>query len=183
MLNKLFKMFKSLSSASLATLLFLGAAACQSEPPAGHKSTDLSALPYPVMEEFADLEPILHYQTDTTYVINFWATWCKPCVEELPYFEQLHSEIAGKKVKIILVSLDFKKDIPTKLLQFVRDNHIQSDVIALADGRYNDWIEKVDPEWGGAIPITLVYGPKGRVFQPEQFASYEELKTMVLGLL
>jgi len=116
-------------------------------------------------------------------VVSFWATWCKPCVEELPYFEQLQSEIAGKKVKIILVSLDFKKDIPTKLLQFVRDNHIQSDVIALADGRYNDWIEKVDPEWGGAIPITLVYGPKGRVFQPEQFASYEELKTMVLGLL
>ncbi len=175
-------MIRSFSSV-LAGLLFVGVASCQSEPQPAKNTAGAQALPYPVMETFAELEPIFQRQSDTTYVINFWATWCKPCVEELPYFEQLHKEMAGQKVKIILVSLDFKKDIPTKLLKFVRDRKLEPQVIALADGRYNDWIDKVDPQWGGAIPITVVYSPKGRRFQPEQFANYDELKRMVLEVL
>lgn len=172
-----------LFSAVKACFFFLSIAACQSEQQPSKGASEASGLPYPVVETFAELEPIFHRQSDTTYVINFWATWCKPCVEELPYFEQLHKEMAGQKVKIILVSLDFKKDIPTKLLKFVQDRKLEPEVIALADGRYNDWIEKVDPQWGGAIPITVVYSPKGRRFQPEQFANYGELKRMVLEVL
>ena len=139
--------------------------------------------PFPVFESFEDLEPIFHQKTDTTYVINFWATWCKPCVKELPYFEALHETFADQKIKVILVSLDFKRDIEKKLIPFVEEHKLKSDVIALTDGKYNDWIDKVNPEWGGAIPVTLVYSPKGKKFIGEQFANAEELNEIVQSLL
>jgi thiol-disulfide isomerase/thioredoxin len=45
--------------------------------------------------------------TDTIYVVNFWATWCKPCVEELPIFDSLNLEVKGQAIKVLLVNLDF----------------------------------------------------------------------------
>lgn len=137
----------------------------------------------PVYDEFDKIEPIFHQKTDTTYVINFWATWCKPCVEELPYFEQLHKTLNGEKVKIILLSLDFPRQLESKLIPFVQENQLKSEVIALTDGQFSVWIDKVSPEWGGAIPITLVYNAQKRHFYGEQFASYEDLEKLVKAFL
>lgn len=136
-----------------------------------------------VYENFADLEPLFNKQTDTTYVINFWATWCKPCVEELPYFEQLHDAHKNDKLKVILVSLDFPKHLESKLLPFVEKYQLKSDVIALTDIDFNSWIDKVSPEWSGAIPVTMVYNAREKKFINEQFADFKELNTIVQSLL
>lgn len=136
-----------------------------------------------IIGDFNKLEPIFHQESDTTYVINFWATWCKPCVEELPYFESLHEKFAGKKIKVILVSLDFPKDYETKLIPFVKENQLKSEVVLLTDGDYNAWIDKVSPEWGGAIPVTVIYNAEERKFIGEQFANYEELDALVRAML
>ena len=64
---------------------------------------------YVTYATFDEIEPIFNRQSDSTYVINFWATWCKPCVEELPYFEELNQNYSKEKVKVVLVSLDFEK--------------------------------------------------------------------------
>ena len=64
--------------------------------------------------------------TDTFYVVNFWATWCGPCVKELPEFTKLSNQLAGKPVKILLVSLDFKEAYPKKINTFIEksfDSH------------------------------------------------------------
>lgn len=137
----------------------------------------------PVYENFANLSPIFEKQNDTTYVINFWATWCKPCVEELPYFEQLHERFAGEKIRVILVSLDFERDLETKLTQFVEQNQLKSEVKVLLDGNYNEWIDKVDPDWGGAIPVTVVYNAGNRQFIGQQLADFEELESVVAAML
>lgn len=136
----------------------------------------------PVYEDFANLGPIFEKQNDTTYVINFWATWCKPCVEELPYFEQLHERFAGEKMRVILVSLDFERDLETKLPQFVEKHGLKSDVKVLLDGNYNDWIDKVDPDWGGAIPVTIVYNANKREFIGQQLADFEQLESVVAAM-
>ncbi|MEN0003475.1 MAG: TlpA disulfide reductase family protein [Bacteroidota bacterium] len=152
----------------------------QAAPTTSAKTAD---YPFEIVTSFDQLAPIFNRDSDSTYVINFWATWCKPCVEELPYFEQLHDDFSGEKLKVILVSLDFAKDIDRKLVPFVEEHKLRSEVIALLDGQYNNWIDKVDPEWSGAIPVTVLYNAKERKFIGEQFSGYDELSGLVTDLL
>jgi thiol-disulfide isomerase/thioredoxin len=109
-----------------------------------------------VIESYDILERSLDLESDTTYVINFWATWCKPCVQELPYFEQFNLENKNKAVKVILVSLDFAKQIDSHLIPFIEKRKLTSLVVFMADKNYNQWLNKVSPEWSGSIPATLL---------------------------
>ena len=125
----------------------------------------------------------LNLESDTTYVVNFWATWCKPCVAELPYFETLTEQYSDQKVKVVLVSLDFPNQLHKKLVPFVKEHQLKSDVVALFDGAYNDWIDKVNPDWDGAIPVTLIYNSNERQFIGEQFHDYEDLESSLKEVL
>ena len=140
---------------------------------------DSTLLPVTIYEHFFFFLHLLHQENDTTYIINFWATWCGPCVKELPYFEQLHEKYAGEKISIILVSLDFPKQIKSKLLPFIEKNQLKSKVVVLTDGAFNDWIDKVDPSWDGAIPITLVYQAEKRKLTLKEFENFNALDTIV----
>lgn len=117
---------------------------------------------------------------DTVYVVNFWATWCAPCVAELPYFEQLDSVYKKEKVKVILVSTDFKKDFDSRLVPFVERKKLQSEVNFLDEIYDNEWIPKVDSLWQGNIPATKIYSAKtGKsVFIPRE-TSYQELDSLL----
>jgi thiol-disulfide isomerase/thioredoxin len=97
---------------------------------------------------------------DTTYVINFWATWCIPCVAELPHFEAITEKYKTQKVKVILVSLDFAKTINKQLMPFLAKKNIKSKVVLLNDPDYNAWIDKVNPTWSGGLPATLIFNNK-----------------------
>lgn len=133
----------------------------------------------PIYGNFDDMEYIFEQNNDTTYVINFWATWCKPCVEELPFFADLHTNFRDEKMKVILVSLDFPNKLESKLVPFINTHQLESDVMVLTDGAYNKWIDKVDEEWGGAIPITLVYKGNDREFVGRPFENTAELNDLV----
>lgn len=125
--------------------------------------------------DFKSFEPYLNIQNDTTYVVNFWATWCAPCVAELPNFEKLNAEYKSKKVKVLLVSLDFKRQVETSLLPFIKNKNIQSQVVHLSDPDANAWISKVDSAWSGAIPATVIYDKHKRNFYEQSF-TYEQLQ-------
>lgn len=123
------------------------------------------------------LENLLHQKSDTTYVINFWATWCKPCVAELPSFIEQEKQLSDKPFKFYFISLDFKKDFNTRLLPFLQKQKINSSVYLLDEPDYNSWIDKVDVRWQGAIPATVIYNSSvnRRDFYEKEFTS-EELK-------
>lgn len=125
--------------------------------------------------DFNSLEPLLHKNNETTYVINFWATWCVPCVKELPYFEQLNKKYKNQKIKVILVSMDLPKKVETALIPFVKKKKLESLVLHLDDPDANTWIEKVDKNWSGAIPATVIYNNKTRKFYERSF-TFEELE-------
>lgn len=136
------------------------------------------SLPVAVTDYDA-LKPMLRPAGDTTYVINFWATWCVPCVQELPYFLALDSAMAGQPFKLILVSLDFRKDYVRRLAPFVRERNLERYVIALDDNRMDYWINDVDPAWSGAIPATLVRrGETGRCYE-RTFHNLSQLQDIV----
>ena len=132
----------------------------------------------PRVLSFDDFEPHLHFSNDTTYLVNFWASWCEPCIKELPAFERIGKEYKDDKVKVLLVSLDFSKQIETRLVPFLEKNSIGSEVIVLNDADANKWIDRVEPSWTGSIPATLIYNSEGRLFH-EGVYGYEELKEIV----
>lgn len=127
---------------------------------------------------FSELEPLLNKADDKTYVVNFWATWCAPCVKELPYFEQLNAAYKAKGVEVILVSLDFPKQYKKKLEPFIEKHKLASKVVALNDTDSNSWIPKVSEDWSGAIPATIIYNKDKRRFYEQSF-NYEELQAEV----
>lgn len=128
--------------------------------------------------DFDKLEYFLTQKNDTTYVVNFWATWCVPCVEELPHFEKLNEKYKKDKVKVMLVSLDMYKMVESRLLPFIKEKQLKSDVVYLRDPDQNTWLPKVDSTWSGALPATLIYNKDRRKFYEQQF-TYEELEKEV----
>lgn len=97
---------------------------------------------------------------DTLYVVNFWATWCGPCIKELPQFDKLADKYKGMPVKVLLVSLDFKNDYPQKIQKFINKKKLAHEVAWLNETNANEFIPKIENEWQGSIPATLIIYPK-----------------------
>lgn len=132
--------------------------------------------------DFNSFEKLLHLVDDKTYVINFWATWCVPCVQELPHFEKLQQAYRGQNVEVILVSLDMARQVETRLLPFLIKKDIQSRVVFLRNTDSGEWVEKVDPSWSGALPATVIYNARHRVFREQSF-TYETLESELKSIL
>jgi thiol-disulfide isomerase/thioredoxin len=117
-----------------------------------------------------------------TYVVNFWATWCMPCVKELPYFEKLNTNYEDKNVEVLLVSLDFPKKIESSLLPFIAKKKLKCNIIVLNDANVNYWIDQVDASWSGALPATIIIKGEERKFYERSF-TYEELENELLNFI
>ncbi len=123
-------------------------------------------------------------ESDTVLVVNFWATWCAPCVAELPAFEKLHQRYSNEKVQVILVSNDFKKQIETKLKRFVRKEKLKSQVVFMDESSADIWINLVSPDWSGGIPSTMIISKrKNKLLLFEDQLTYTELEQALLSVL
>lgn len=113
---------------------------------------------------------------DTTYVINFWATWCVPCLKELPAFETLHRAYKDVKLKILLVSVDDSTQAVRSLTSFIKKKNLKNEVWWLHEKNQQTFIDRVDPSWSGSIPATLmIKGDKRRFFEND--FTYSKLLT------
>lgn len=119
---------------------------------------------------YQELHPLLNQKGNKTYVVNFWATWCAPCIKELPYFEELNN---NKNIEVILVSLDFPKHKEKRLLPFIKKRQLSSRVILLDDDNENFWINDISFTWSGALPATLIYNTTRREFYEQSFSKEE----------
>jgi thiol-disulfide isomerase/thioredoxin len=131
--------------------------------------------------KFSELEQRYKQANDTTYVVNFWATWCGPCVKELPNFSQLQKEFKTDKLKVLLVSMDFRSKLETVVIPFVKNKGIDLETVLLDEKDTGIIINKVSEKWSGSIPGTLVINQsKGINNFYEQEFNYEELKNLYL---
>jgi thiol-disulfide isomerase/thioredoxin len=97
---------------------------------------------------------------DKILVVNFWATWCAPCIKELPLFEKLQAERSAE-VKVTLVSMDLDLDSnPEKVYKFIARKKLQSEVVLLSEKDPNSWINQIDESWSGALPATVIINQK-----------------------
>lgn len=116
-------------------------------------------------------------------VINFWATWCGPCVKELPYFESLKETYTSDQLDVLLVSLDFA-DHTERVNKFLSRKDISTRVWILDEPDANSYIDRVDNRWSGAIPMTLLINPatSKRIFLEKELTK-EELEQHINSLL
>ncbi len=118
-----------------------------------------------------ELEKIIKTEPGKLKVINFWATWCKPCIKELPYFVAAQKKYS--EVEFIFISLDYAEN-EAKVNAFSKKKGLDKSKMYLIDELdYNSWIDKVSPEWSGAIPGTLVVNDYGKEFFEKEFHSGE----------
>lgn len=105
------------------------------------------------------LQQIIQNEKEKVQVINFWATWCAPCVKELPLLEKLKADQPGIAVRLISMDMDLDPD-PEKVRRFAARKKIQSQVLILDERNPNQWIDQIAKEWSGALPATLVVNNK-----------------------
>jgi len=125
------------------------------------------------------IQDVVNFYTknnDTTYVVNFWSTYCQPCIEEMPYLQSISKKYATNRVKLVFVSLDVKSFYPKKLQAFLTKKKITTSVIWLNETNADIFCPAVDEKWSGAIPATIiVHNKKGykqfyeQQFTPQQF--------------
>ncbi|MFZ4056584.1 MAG: TlpA disulfide reductase family protein [Ferruginibacter sp.] len=105
------------------------------------------------------LAQLYNQPNDSIYVINFWATFCKPCIEEMPYLQSIAAKYASQKVQLLLVSVDQKSVYPTQLKTFVNTHQISAPVLWLNETNADYFCPIIDEKWSGSIPATLFIKP------------------------
>lgn len=128
-------------------------------------------------------------ESNTPFIINFWATWCLPCVEELPYFQSMINKYNASKdksdsIKLLLVSLDFKEDFPGGIAAFAAKRKIFAPIVWLNETNADYFCPKIDIKWSGSIPATLFINNKTgyRNFYEEQLTK-DKLKKEISDLI
>ncbi|MFY0627955.1 MAG: TlpA family protein disulfide reductase [Reichenbachiella sp.] len=131
--------------------------------------------------KYPQLLKMIEVEDDKTKIFNFWATWCGPCVKELPQFEQLNEQYQNKGTEVILVSFDFIEDLDKKVKPFIQKKSLKSKIYLLDETDYNAFIDLVDPSWSGAIPATLMVNANQnkRAFFEKEFKESELEKTYI----
>jgi thiol-disulfide isomerase/thioredoxin len=119
-----------------------------------------SALPVYNFDQFKERTSKAN---DTLYVVNFWATWCRPCIQELPYFQMAADSLINSRVKFLLVSMDMKSQA-MQAASFLQRKNYKVESFILSQANPNAWINKVEQKWTGAIPMTIFYRNKEKLF-------------------
>ncbi len=129
--------------------------------------------------QYAEFKEIasLFEQTDTTYVINFWASWCAPCLEELPLLNQLAN--SGMPLRVITVSLDRKEAGLKRAPEILQTKAPDLPAIILTDPNDASWGKTVDRVWSGSLPTTVIYKGELRYVYRRAFNTYSDLKGAV----
>ena len=113
-------------------------------------------------------------QSDHPLIVNFWATFCVPCVKEIPAFQ---SAAEKKGVELLLVSLDLPKYYPEKISAFAKEKNFTAGIAWLNETNADYFCPKIDKKWSGGIPSTLFVNNKTkyrRFFERELTATEVE---------
>ena len=136
-----------------------------------------------IIQNFDEIEHLFNSNNDTTYLINFWATTCPPCLKELPMFEKVAANHVDDKFKTILITIDNKNRIDKYVIPFLKKKKIQNEVLSLLDDNFNIWTAKINSEWYGALPYTVIYKNSSKKYYFGAFKGVEDIEKEVSEML
>lgn len=129
--------------------------------------------------KYPQLEELIAEKSDKLRVFNFWATWCAPCIKEMPHFEKINAD--DSDVELFFISMDDGRR-PERVTTFIEKRNIIAPVYLLDDVDYNAWIDKINPQWSGAIPATLFVKADGSKHFHEGEVDEKELRFLIKKL-
>lgn len=123
-------------------------------------------------------------KSDSVYVVNFWATFCKPCNGEIPFMEKITKKYGSSKVKLLLVSLDVPGYYPAKIRAFAKRSGYTADIAWLNETDADYFCDKIDKSWQGSIPATIIVNAATgyKKFFEQEFTPEEFEKELKLAL-
>jgi thiol-disulfide isomerase/thioredoxin len=95
-------------------------------------------------------------------VLNIWATWCVPCVEEFPDLIKLARDLDQKDVSFVGVSIDEPEDSTSKVLPFIRRQAVPFEILLKSPGHDEQFINALNSNWTGAVPVTFIFDATGK---------------------
>lgn len=129
---------------------------------------------------FEEFEAMTLEPSSKLRVYNFWATWCAPCVKEMPYFDQAAAN--HPEIELVFISMDDGRN-PERVTNFIQKRNVKAPVFLLNDVDFNSWIDKIDPKWSGAVPATFFIKPSGERYFHEGELEKQELNSIINNLL
>lgn len=152
-----------------------------SQEPATTQAQDTEA---PVVKKVThdDAMAVLEQSDARLTVVNFWATWCVPCVEEFPAFTKLDRTLDDRGVDVMFISTDFPNE-KGKVVDFLAEHGVTG-TSYLKTGNSTEFVNNFSEDWSGAVPATFIYDGEGTLVDFwEGKASFEELKQRVTSHL
>lgn len=127
--------------------------------------------------KYEELFEMINQPTDQLIAVNFWATWCGPCVKEMPHFVEVSEKYKDNpNFKLLFVSMDRAKQLD-KVKEFINQYNINAEIVLLDDNkRMSHWIPAIDTTWSGNIPVTVFYQNNEKVHFVGQEMSKDELE-------
>ena len=117
------------------------------------------------VEAESQFKKILAKESGNVVLVNLWATWCKPCVYEMPSLEKLHKKYENKGLKVIALSLDEPKHLDSLVIPYWEENQFSMDYYVLGGEDQGAIINKIDPLWMGVIPTTYIFDEAGKLVE------------------
>jgi thiol-disulfide isomerase/thioredoxin len=94
-------------------------------------------------------------ESKTPLIVNFWATFCVPCIQEMPYFQEMAQQYKSQNISVIFVSLDLKEAYPAKVNAMAKKLKLTSPVVWLNETNADYFCPKIDTTWSGSMPSSL----------------------------